>query len=177
MKYLAPLVLLLALTGCGSSSAPSSSPSSTDSAASEPAVQPCDGLDANAVATVLGSGLTVSKGTADDPECALLPKRKGDPVFRLNYQWWFKGGLDAAFQAMHAGKGQVSDIKVPGADAAKLVVQATPKMLFISGFVENDNLIQLVNGEALAPYSKARMLAATKLVLGQLSKSAPASQG
>lgn len=175
MKYLAPLVLLLALAGCGSSSAPSATPSS--STPDEPAVQPCSGLDAATISKALGSGVKVDEGTKDDPQCALIPTHKGDPVFRLNYQWWFSGGLDAAFQTMNVGKGQVSDIKVPDAHAAKLVVQARPKQLFVSGFVENGNLIQNVNGEALAPYSRARMLAATRLILAQLSKSAPRSQG
>jgi len=166
-------VLLLALAGCGSSSAPSATPSS--STPNEPAVQPCRGLDATAISKALGSGVRINEGSKGDPQCALVPTHKGDPVFRLNYQWWFSGGLDAAFQTMTGDKGRASDIKVPGAHAAKLVVQAAPKQFFVSGFVENGNLIQLVNGEALAPYSKPRMLAATRLILAELSKSAPAS--
>lgn len=176
MKYLAPLVLLLALAGCGASPAPTADPSPTGP--DLPAVQPCDGLDAGAIAKVLGAALSVSTGTADNQRCALVPKHKGDPVFTFNYQWWYAGGLESAFKTMNTGRGKVSDVAVAGADAAKLVQQPTPKQLFITGYVENsfdDNnaLIQVVNGEALAPYAKPRMLAATKLILAQLSKSAP----
>jgi hypothetical protein len=156
-------------------------PSSPSPTASDlPAVQPCHALDAATISKALGARLTVNTGTTDTPRCALVPSHRGDPVFTFNYQWWYAGGLDAAFRAMDAGKGTVSDVKVAGADAAKLVQQATPKQFFITGYVENssaDNnaLIQVVNGEALAPYSKARMLAATRLILEQLSKGAPAA--
>lgn len=176
-----PLALL---SGCGGSDAsPSAGPSassSTSSASSSPSAQwptinPCDGLDAGPVSRALRWPLRVDKGTTSAARCALLPAKKGGPTYELNYLW-FPGGLDAAWKTITAPKGAVTSPKVPGADAARLVVYSTKKAYYISGFLQNGALIQSFNGIALAPYDAGRMRASALALLAQLSANAPTDQ-
>lgn len=167
------LVVAAALAACGSGGSGSSTadPSATPS---WPAFDPCDGLDPAPVSSALGHGLKVDRGTKASARCALLPLEKGGPTYSLNYLW-FTGGLDAAFDTMKIPAGTVSRPTVPGADAARLIVQQTPKAYAVTGFVQNGNLIQSVNGLALKPYDAGRTRRATLVLLAQMSANAPAT--
>ncbi|MEP9384435.1 hypothetical protein [Nocardioides sp. KR10-350] len=172
---------LLGVSACGGSSDPSSggspSPSgqSSSSASAWPAYDPCDGLDPSPVAQALGSPLKVDTGSSSAARCALLPGKQGGPTYELNYLWW-PGGLDAAWQPMNVQAGTVSRPKVPGADAARMVVQQTKKAYYVSGFVQDGSLIQSFNGLALAPYDAGRMRRSALVLLAQLSANAPKDQ-
>lgn len=184
-----PLAGLLA--GCGGSDA-SSDPKAGTSGASSPvstaasagtsptgspsaaAFNPCDSLSAAKVSRALGEKVTITKGTAETPRCALLPKRKNGPTFELSYLW-FDGGLESAWKTMQIPAGTVSTPTVPGADDARQVVQRTSNAYAVSAFLQNGSLIQSVNGLALAPYRAKAITRATGEILAELSAGAPHS--
>lgn len=170
---LAAVVLLAAgtLAACRGSSDPTADPSASPS---WPAFDPCDGLAAAPVAKALGHGLKVDRGQKGSARCALLPVEKGGPTYSLNYLW-FTGGLEAAFDTMKIPAGTVSKPRIAGADAARLIVQQTPKAYYVSGFVQNGNLIQSLNGIALKPYDATKTRQAALVLLGEMSKDAPAT--
>ena len=179
--------LLVLLAGCSSDSgsasqtsptiSPSTSPSTSASASpsasasassTQPAFNPCDGVDVEAVARALGAGLKKETGTADAPRCALLPEKKDGPAFDLSYRW-FDQGLEAAWSTIQVPAGKVSRPSVPGADDARLVVNASGSAYTVSAFLQNGKLIQTVNAIALAPYDASKLLRATNVLLRQLS--------
>ena len=170
-----PLALLAGCGGSGSSPSAGGSSASASPSSQWPTINPCDALDPAPVSRALGWPLKVDKGTQANARCALLPRKQGGPTFELNYLW-FPGGLDAAWNTLQAPPGAVTEPKVAGADAAKLVVYATKKAYYVSGFVQNGSLIQSFNGLALAPYDAARMRRSALVLLGELSADAPKSQ-
>lgn len=178
MKYVLPaapvvatIAALAVLSGCGSST--SSAPSAASSSAL-PSVQPCDEVDAGAISTTLGQTVRVDTGSADAPVCFLRPSAARGAAFDLNYQWFYVDGLDAYFKSAKLPAGSLHDVKVPGADAAKIIVNKTAKAYQATGYVQNGALVQSVNA-AGAPSDGARILAATKLILTQLSAKAPST--
>lgn len=167
--------LALGLAACGGTSTSSASPSGAASGSDAPAkqmptVQPCDYLDTAKIGAILGYAETKH---ADSGDCALTPTVRGGADFQFNYQWWFKGGLAASWKSMKSSiHGTASKISVPGADDARLVINVSKKAVQITGFVENDTLVQLVNAQSL-PKDRTRLLAATKEILAELSAGAP----
>ena len=118
-------------------------------------------------------------GAAAASRCALVPVREGEATFDVSYLL-FDGGLDAAWATLGddlaaetadgaGGGARVTRPRVPGAEAARLVVATTPKAALVTGFVENGDLIQTVNAADLAPYDADALVRATRLLLGQLS--------
>ena len=197
MKRVAALLLvapLAVLAGCGSSSddatAPATSPAATSTAApSSPGAttgspsasptgapfNPCDGLDVAAISKALRAPLKKATGTSAEPRCALLPRKKGDPTFNLSYLW-FDGGLDAAWDSIPDDQkptGTITEPRVAGADAAKLIVQRKTNGYVVSAFLQNGDLVQSLNGVALPPYDAKAMARATDTILAQLSAAAP----
>lgn len=174
-RALSLAALLLVATGslaaCGGSGDPKADPSASPS---WPAFDPCDGLAAAPVAKALGHGLTIDRGTTSAARCSLLPTERGGPTYSLNYLW-FTGGLDAAFATMKIPAGSVTTPHIAGADAARLIVQRTPKAYAVSGFVQNGDLIQSVNGLALKPYDAAKTRRAALVLLREMSANAPAT--
>jgi len=179
LLLIAPLSAVLA--GCGGASdnagAPATSPAATASASTPamPTVQPCDSLKPAALAKVLGYAETVHRGTAEAPSCALTPAVKGGASFNLNYQWWYQGRLDDTLTAMAGNKGALSHISVPGADSASLITQVVKgKAAYVTGFVQNAKLVQMVNGIA-EPHDVSTLTAAVTEILTQLSAGAPSA--
>lgn len=194
LLLLAPLALILA--ACGGAAETTADATPTPTAAGTPATppdslttsssaspgasptgkpfNPCSGLDVAAISKTLGSPLTMATGTASQPRCALLPRRKGDPTFELSYLW-FDGGLDAAWQAItDKPAGTVTEPRIKGADATKLIVQRNGSGYVVSAFMQNGDLIESLNGVALPPYDAPAMARATTAILTQLSAAAPA---
>ena len=65
----------------------------------------------------------------------------------------FPEGLDAVFDAMtDLDPDDVRVVQVAGADAAKIVVDFDDRQLFVSGFVQNGDLIQTVDVVDPQPY-------------------------
>jgi hypothetical protein len=158
------LALPLLVAGCGDDGGPPpAAPTPT-----EALWNPCDALDAREVADRFGGAVTEEDGTATSPECRFTPRGKGDPVVDANYQL-FSEGLDSVFEGMGRPHGAtISSPWVPGADDTRLVV-ATDDNLYVSGFVQNGDLIQTVDAVDPRPYDRKRLERAVTWALGQLS--------
>lgn len=170
----AAAVVALVLAGC-SSADPEPEPSAEESQAAAVAWGPCDGLSAASVATLVGEPVNENDGSADEPRCTFTPQRKGGAAYDLSYLW-FDGGLDAALTAMGAAGSQLEPVDVPGAEAARIVVDARGEEgLLVTGFVQTEGLVQSVNAVQLAPYDEDAVVAATTALLGELAARAPDS--
>ena len=166
------LVVPLGLAGCGgdepaATTAPHSTASSTEGAV--PGYNPCDGVDPKRVSRLLGEAVTEDVGTTEVPRCRLLPAADGGAVLDANYLY-FPEGLDAAWEAMGApDDGAITEPEVPGADATRMVVGVEGDTLSATGFVQDGDLVQVVNGVDPAPHDRRRLLAAVTAVLAQVS--------
>lgn len=140
-----------------------------------PTWNPCSHLRAGPVGKALGQPMAIDTGRTTAIRCALLPEVEGGPAINVSYQW-FDGGLAAAFDQMRFSGGTVTQPKVAGTDATRLVVRENQeKGLGVSGFIQNGDLIQVLNVVALPPYDRRADTAAALEVLTQLSAHAPAS--
>ncbi len=164
--WLVALALALPLAGCGGDDEgpPPAAPTPT-----EALWNPCDALDAKEVGRELGATVTEDDGTPTAPRCAFTPELDGDPVVDANYQI-FPEGLDEAWRTMGRPKGaRVTRPRVPGADATRLVVDSDHAQLYVSGFVQNGDIIQTVDAVDPRPFDRARLSRAVVWALGELS--------
>ncbi|WP_418061664.1 hypothetical protein [Pimelobacter simplex] len=135
---------------------------------------PCDGLDVAFVKQQYGVASTKHAGSPEKPECRFTPEdeKSGDPVVTANYIL-FPGTLDDAWQTM--GQREDADVRRPriaDADDARIVVNATKKQLYVTGFVQNGVLIQQVDVVDPKPYDEARIVRAVEQTLTVLSRAA-----
>ena len=170
------LALALPLTACGGGAdGESSMSSSSGSSGDAPAAwNPCRDLHADRVGAALGADVTLDTGTAEAPRCAFLPVADGGPTLNVTYLW-FEGGFDEAFASMGRIDGAVTRLTVPGADAARLVVNAGRTATLVTGFVQTGGLIETVNAVQLAPSRPQDVARATRQVMTTLVMHAPAS--
>lgn len=169
------LLAVLALAGC--SDEPQDDPSTATSTADPSDVaalgwSPCDGVSAPQVSRFAGQRMTEQNGTADQPRCTFSPVEKGGPAYDVSYLW-FDGGLDAALDSMGATGAQLEQVKVSGADAARLVVTPKKSVVLVTGFVQTQGLVQSVNAAQIAPYDEQALAASTKRLLAALARAAP----
>ncbi|WGY02341.1 hypothetical protein QI633_00955 [Nocardioides sp. QY071] len=162
---LPPLALTLAACGDEKVGAKPDLPSET------PALwNPCDVLDAAFVKAEFGIDATEHAGSPTKPECRFTPAEgSGDAVITANYLL-FPGTLDQAWKTM--GQQADADVRTPeveGADDARVVVNATKKQLYVTGFVQNGDLIQQVDVVDPAPYDEKRVVRAVQATLSTLS--------
>lgn len=159
----------LVLTGC--SEDVGDKPDFSDS--EQPALwNPCDALDAEWVEAQFGVATTEHNGTATEPECRFRPDAEGGAVITAEYVQ-FVGSLEDAWEQM--APGSQADVRTPpvdGADDARIVVDRTPENLSLTGFVENGDLIQIVNVVDPAPYPAQRLERGVRNLLGKLSSHA-----
>lgn len=134
---------------------------------------PCDVLDAAFVKKQFGIDTTENAGTPTSPECRFTPAEdSGEAVVTANYLL-FPGSLDDAWETM--GQQDDADVREPaieGADDARIVVNATKEQLYVTGFVQNGDLIQQVDVVDPAPYDRKRVVAGVEATLGVLSEHA-----
>jgi len=161
-------VLVLALpllAGCGGDDEPPPpAPSPT-----EALWNPCDGLGTQAVGREFGGAMTKEDGTPTTPVCSFTPTAKGEPVIDANYQI-YAAGLDAIFERLGESEtAVVTRPKVAGADDARVVIDSDDDQLYVSGFVQNGDLIQTVDAIDPTPYDKERVVRAVTWALGRLS--------
>jgi hypothetical protein len=161
----AGLLVSAALTGCSSGDEPSSTPSPS---APVDVWNPCDGLTAARIGKALGAEVRMDKGSTDAPRCAFLPTEKGGPVTNVTYGL-FAGGIDEIWRTMGVEKGVASHPRVPGADAARLLVKTRHKAAALTGFVQNGDLVQIINVLDPRPYDRASIVAAGVQVMRDLS--------
>ncbi|WP_244930521.1 hypothetical protein [Nocardioides sp. W7] len=171
------LVVPLLLAGCGGGDEQDAASSSSPSASAAPVWNPCDGLDVAGIEGALGARLTQEAGSADAPRCTLLPAVEGGAVVDANYLV-FPAGLDAAWKQMGApDDGSVTEPEIPGADAARMVADAGTEVLAVTGFVQDGELVQVVNAADPAPYDERAVTAAVRETMQQLSAHAQAGGG
>lgn len=184
--YAATLALLLTLTACASqdSPAPSAAPSAAASAAasaagkpsatdssSAPFFNPCRDLSARVVGRALGAEVTKTTGTPDTPRCAFLPVEEDGPTLNVTYLE-FGGDFEDAWDSMGTLAGEVSDVHIAAADAARIVVNTRKKAVLVTGFVQVKGLIESINAVQLAPYDRAAVVGATRGVMRTLARHA-----
>jgi len=161
--------LLPLLAGCGGDDGdpPSAAPTQT-----EPLWNPCDALGAQGVGRRLGTPVVEENGTPTEPRCSFKPEREGDPVVAATYQI-FPAGLEEAWQTMGRSRtATVTQPPVPGATATRLVVEVDHGQLFVTGFVQNGDLIQTVNAIDPEPFDRKRVTDTVVWALGRLSRQA-----
>ena len=165
------LALPLVAAGCGDDGGPPpAAPSPT-----EALWNPCDALDEKGVSRAFGTSAAEDAGTATSPSCSFRPKADGDPVVDANYLL-FPEGLDAAWETM--GRSETATVttpKVRGADDTRLVVDSDAQQLYVSGFVQNGDLIQTVDAVDPKPFDRRQVVDAVTWALGELSDHAQES--
>jgi hypothetical protein len=134
---------------------------------------PCDALDPALVKRLFGSDTTEESGTPTQPECRFAPEESsGGAVVTASYLQ-FTGTLEEAWDTMGQPEdAAVTEPRIPGSDSARIVVDVVRKQLYVTGFVENGDLIQSVNVVDPAPYDEKRGLAGVREVLTVLSQHA-----
>ena len=88
----------------------------------------------------------------------------------------FPEGLDAAWETM--GRPETATVTTPnvrGADDTRLVVDADAQQLYVSGFVQNGDLIQTVDAVDPKPFDRRQVVDAVTWALGELSDHAQES--
>jgi hypothetical protein len=137
---------------------------------------PCDVLDVRLVERAFGSVTTEEQGSETTPECRFAPAEKsGQAVVSSNYTL-FSGTLDEAWESMgQPDDADVTEPEIEGADAARIVVDVVRKQLYVTGFVENGDLIQTVNVVDPAPYDEQQVLTGMRATLAVLSRHAEKS--
>ncbi len=164
------VVPALALTACGGDEVGAKPEQPTET----PALwNPCDALDAAFIKKHFGATTTENDGTPNDPDCRFAPaEASGEPVVQANYQQ-YGGTLDELWTKM--GQPEDADVRepeVPGADAARIVVAVEDGQLYLTGFVQNGFLYQVVNVVDPAPFDKERDVRGLTATLTALSEHA-----
>jgi hypothetical protein len=163
--YLTALAAVLLLAACGGGE-------DVDEGQTLPPTEalwnPCNALDLAKVSTWLATEFHKDVGTLESPICTFTPTQDGDPVVNANYAL-VPSGLDAVFETMTVDPDDVRDLEVEGADAAKLVVDFDDRQLFVSGFVQNGDLIQTVDVVDPKPYDQAMVVRAVRGILAKFS--------
>lgn len=140
-----------------------------------PAVwNPCAGLAKPALQRAFGVDFTKEDGEPTAPRCTFTPVETGGPALDANYML-FPAGLDAAWNSMGTLAGDVEELEVEGADDARLVVKFAQGSLLVTGFVQNGDLIQMVNLVDPSPHDRAVDVAGVRTVLAALSAHANAN--
>ena len=151
---------------------PNSTAATASPGAAPATFNPCDGLVPERVSEELGAEVTMDDGSATSPRCAFNPAVEGGPVLDANYSL-FPDGLDAVFASMtELDPDAVQKVDVPGADAARIVTDFDDQQLFLSGFVQNGDLIQTIDLVAPEPYDQQQLTRGVRLILGEFSKHA-----
>ncbi len=176
-RIAAALAAALVVSGCaGEPSAEEGAPPTAASAPSgTPAWNPCDGLAVGPIEAALGSQVRIDDGQGEVYRCSVLPETDGEATMSLTYQWG-AGTLAEIWRTMDLPpRAKVTAPEVPGADDARLVVNAGSESVAVTGFVQTGDLIQVVNALDLPPYDAAAVAAGTRVVLEQLAAAAPES--
>ena len=122
---------------------------------------------------LLDADLRLNAGTPEAPICSLTPTEDGGPVVDANYQL-VSLGLDAIFDSMSdLDPDDVTTVPVPGADDARIVVDFDDQQLYVSGFVQDGDLIQTVDVVDPQPYDRDRVVRAVRQILRLFSDAAP----
>lgn len=171
MRRAVLLVAALLLSGCGDDEAVGEKPDLPDETPAR--WNPCDVLNARFIEQQFGSVTTEENGEPAAPECRFKPEEKsGQPVVTASYLL-FSGSLDEAWETMdQPANADVTEPGIEGADDARVVIDVESRQLYVTGFVENGDLIQNVNVVDPAPFDKQQVLAGVRATLTVLSQHA-----
>lgn len=169
----AALVTPLALAGCGGGGTTAAPPPTFPTTPDQALWNPCDALPTPTVEKLLGVDLDVRRGSPTAPVCTFTPAKEGGPALNANYQQ-FGGTLTQLIDSFGQGTATVLTPRVPRADDARVIV-ATGKTLALTGFVQNGELVQVVNLVDPAPYRRPALLRAMTTVLDDLAGHAASS--
>lgn len=158
----------LVLTGCGGEDEIGAKPELPTEA---PALwNPCDELDEAFIEKAFGSRTTEHAGTRTAPECRFAPAEgSGEAVVTATYLL-FPGSLEDAWETM--GQPPDADVREPridDADGARIVVSVADDQLFVTGFVQNSDLIQKADVVDPAPFDQAKVVRGMRDLLTKLS--------
>ncbi len=166
------LALPLVAAGCGDDGGPPpAAPSPT-----EALWNPCDALDEKGVSREFGTSAAEDAGTAD-VAVVLVPRRRPTatrswtPTTCCSPRAWTPPGRPWAAPRPRT----VTTPKVRGADDTRLVVDSDAQQLYVSGFVQNGDLIQTVDAVDPKPFDRRRVVDAVTWALGELSEHAQES--
>ena len=165
--------ILPLLAACSSGSAEPTADRSPDSSDVQAVGwSPCDDLSAETAAALVGEPVKQQTGTTSQPRCTFTPVTRGGAAYDVSYLW-FDGGLDAALDAMGATGAQLRKVDVPGAESARVAINATKAGVLVTGFVQTRGLVQSVNAAQVAPYDKGAVVSGVQQLLGALAQRAP----
>ena len=159
------VALAVTLTACGGD-APATDPAAA--VPTTPLWNPCDGLSVEGVGAALGAEVTMDAGRPAAPRFAFAPAEEGGAAIDANYVL-FPAGLDEAWDTMGALDGTVTNPTIALADDARMVVNTQDDSLLVTGFVQNADLIQVVNLVDPAPFERAVGVRAVRQVMSDLS--------
>ncbi len=146
--------------------------------ATEPLWNPCSALELAPVEKALGTTFSRQAGTPTQPACRFTPTADGGPAVDVNYQL-YSGTLDELFSSFGTlasdADTDLSTPKVPGSDDARLVLDVQDDTLAVTGFVQNGELVQLVNVLDPAPFDRARIASGVETMLADLAARADRS--
>lgn len=137
---------------------------------------PCDGLRTSDVEKQFDTTLDLNTGTPTAPLCRFTPVDEGDPVVDANYLL-FPEGLEAAIETFPetSADARITVVDVPRADDARLVVSHSHGTVLVTGFVENGDLIQVVNAVDPPPRGRTSLVAGVRALMSDLAAHADAS--
>ncbi len=171
-RPLVPLLAVALTAGCSSSSPSDGEPATPPGhPTTAPALwNPCDGLEPTRVARLFRTEFTVDGGTSSEPACRFTPTADGEVGLDINYQV-FAGTLLELFKTFGAAQPttEVTRVKVPAADDARVVVDVVDDTLLVTGFVQNGRLVQVVNAIDPEPAPRALVVAAVRGLMADLA--------
>ena len=165
------LALPLVAAGCGDDGGPPpAAPSPT-----EALWNPCDALDAKGVGQAFGASATEHAGTADVAVVLVPAEVRRRPGRGRQLRAVPRGPGRGLGDLGRSETATVTTPKVRGADDTRLVVDSDAQQLYVSGFVQNGDLIQTVDAVDPKPFDRRRVVDAVTWALGELSAHAQES--
>lgn len=177
---LAVLVAILAttLTACGddpdagADPAAMENPHAAESASGPSVVSPCEALPAAEAGRLLGTPVAAAPDERDiavQKSCSYAAEDEDAGVSLDVTSLYFDGDFEQAWSKMaDRVQGKVARVDVPGADAARLVVQPQQQALLVTGFVQHGSQVDTANLVDLSPESPAAVRATMRTVLAEL---------
>lgn len=134
---------------------------------------PCRALPAAAVAAVVGHPVEARSGqtgSLSNRTCYYTPSDDSTAELVVGSQW-----TDADFDEVWGSiadkiEGDVETPRIPGADGARVVVDAGAKSVLLTGFVRHADQVDTVNVYADAPYDEKAQLAQVVDLLRRLAR-------
>ena len=113
--------------------------------------------------------MVVDLGDSEVPRCTLVPSEDGKAVLDVNYMTWTN--LPDAWDSMDAPELAYTSPDI--GDAARIVTQPGDDILGVTGVVESNGKVFMVNALDPVPYSVTDLRAAVRMAMLQLADGGP----